>query len=196
MIKVLKIIVLIFDDNIMRLLVKVFYPLYRRPRYGYMYNYQVIYRYAFAQKILRINSAVKWPVDFRSKVVGVEGIEKGVLCDPGDSMGVYINGSGGLKFGNNVEIGPNTIITSLNHSAQNPQKYSEKKGIVIGSNVWIGANCSILVGANIGDNVTVGAGCVVSGDIPSNTIVISKSRELTFIDKKVEIKEINYGQLI
>ena len=187
---------LLFDDNILRLIVKLIYPMYTRPRHGYQYNYQVLYKYAFAQKVLRINPNIPWPVDFRSKVLGAERITKGVLCDPGDSMGVYINGSGGLKFGSNVEIGPNTIITSVNHSVNNPQEYSKKKGIVIGNNVWIGANCSILVGAYIGDNVTIGAGCVVSVEIPDNSIVTSKSRGLNIIEKKGGFKEIDYGQLI
>jgi len=196
MINLLKKILKRIDDIFLRPLIKFIYPQYVRPRYGYMYNYQVLYRYAFAQKVLRINSSIKWPVDFRSKIIGVEGIEKGILCDPGDSLGVYINGSGGIKFGNNVEIGPNTTITSVNHSILNPQKYSEKKGIIIGDNVWIGANCSILVGANIGDNVTIGAGCIISVEIPNNSIVVSRSRDLTIVDKVVEFKEIDYGELI
>ena len=185
----------LFDDKIIRHIVKSIYPKYFRPRFGYLYNFQVLCRYAFAQKILKINSSVKWPVDFRSKVIGVEGIDKGILCDPGDSMGVYINGSGGIKFGNNVEIGPNTIITSVNHSIHNLQEYPKKKGIVIGNNVWIGANCSILAGAKIGNNVTIGAGCVVSVEVPGNTIVLSESRSLKIIPKKSEINIEDYGEL-
>jgi acetyltransferase-like isoleucine patch superfamily enzyme len=57
-------------------------------------------------------------------------------------------------------------------------------GIVIGNNVWIGANCSILAGVTIGDNVTIGAGCVIREDIPSNTVVMTKSDCLAFIPKR------------
>lgn len=42
--------------------------------------------------------------------------------------------------------------------------------ITIGSNVYIGINCTILPGVNIGDNVIVGAGSVVTKDIPSNSV--------------------------
>lgn len=41
----------------------------------------------------------------------------------------------------------------------------------IGDNVFIGKNSIILMGSNIGDNVIIGAGSVVSGPIPSNSVV-------------------------
>jgi acetyltransferase-like isoleucine patch superfamily enzyme len=59
-----------------------------------------------------------------------------------------------------------------------------KQGIVIGNNVWIGANCSIVAGVTIGDNVTIGAGCVIRQDIPSNTIVVGKSDYLELLPKR------------
>jgi serine acetyltransferase len=59
-----------------------------------------------------------------------------------------------------------------------------KKGITIGDNVWIGANCSITAGVTIGDNVTIGAGCTIRNDIPSNTVVITKSDNLEYIPKR------------
>jgi acetyltransferase-like isoleucine patch superfamily enzyme len=195
MLSFFKNIALSLDDLLFRRLVKILYPKYKRPRFGYTYNYRVLLNFAIAQKILRINSKVPWPVDFRSRVIGHENIKKGKLCDPGDSMGVYINGSGGIEFGDNVEIGPNTIITSVNHSQSDPQKYSERRGITIGSNVWIGANCSILVGAIIGDNVTIGAGCVVDCMIPPNSIVKSGSRELKIIQKRIKPVNVEFGDL-
>ena len=42
--------------------------------------------------------------------------------------------------------------------------------IAIGSNVYIGINCTILPGVTIGDNVIVGAGSIVAKDIPSNSV--------------------------
>ena len=47
------------------------------------------------------------PVDFISKVVGWESIQKGICSDPGDNPGIYINAGGGLTLGNNVNIGQN-----------------------------------------------------------------------------------------
>lgn len=42
---------------------------------------------------------------------------------------------------------------------------------VIGNNVSLGANVSIIGGVHVGNNVTVGAGSVVVKDIPDNAIV-------------------------
>ena len=79
------------DDNVLKALVKWLWPQYKRPRFGYMKNYQVLQRYFISQKILRINGKVPWPADFRSRIVGCENIIKGICCDPGDNPGIYIN---------------------------------------------------------------------------------------------------------
>jgi len=47
----------------------------------------------------------------------------------------------------------------------------ENKDIVIGENVWIGANAIVLGGARIGDNAIIGAGAVVDFEVPANAIV-------------------------
>ena len=182
----LKNILLFCDDNLFRFIVKLAYSKYERPRKGYQANYKILGSYFIPQKILRINSKAKWPVHFTSKVMGVEHIEKGICCDPGDNIGVYINAYGGLKLGNNVSISANTIITTTNHFKYDHRKLSHTKGINIGDNVWIAANCSILAGSNIGNNVTIGAGCVIRGEIPSNCTVIQSEQQLKIISKTKE----------
>ena len=182
----LKYILHFFDDKLFRFIVKLAFPKYQRPRKGYQANYKILGSYFIPQKILRINSKAKWPVHFTSKVMGVEHIEKGICCDPGDNIGVYINAYGGLKLGNNVSISANTIITTTNHFKYDHRKLSHTKGINIGDNVWIAANCSILAGSNIGNNVTIGAGCVIRGEIPSNCTVIQSEQQLKIISKTKE----------
>lgn len=181
--KLLKNILNLFDDNLFRLLVKLAYPQYKRPRKGYQANYQILASYFFLQKILRFNGNVPWPVHFTSKVIGVEHLNKGICSDPGDNIGIYINAYGGLTIGNNVNIGQHTIITTTNHYKYDHRKLSHTKGVVIGNNVWIGGNCSILAGTKIGDNVTIGAGCVIRGEIPSNCTVIQQEQSLQVIPK-------------
>ncbi|PCJ65655.1 MAG: hypothetical protein COA58_09625 [Bacteroidetes bacterium] len=171
------------DDNLLRAFVKWLWPRYRRPRIGYMKNYQVLRAYFFYQKILRINGNVPWPVDFRSKIVDWPNIEKGICSDPGDNPGIYINASGGLKLGNNVNIGQNSILTTTNHYKYDHRKKSHTKGITIGNNVWIGANVSIVAGTTIGNNVTIGAGCFIKGSIPDNSTVIISDKSLDIIPK-------------
>ncbi len=182
---IIKSFILIFDDTIFRIIVKWFYPKYHRQRKGYIYNFQILQKYVFMQKIIGFNRNVPWPVDFRSKILGHEYIKKGIMCDPGDNIGIYINAYGGLILGNNVNIGQNTVITTTNHDIYDHRKVSTKKmGIIIGDNVWIGANCSILAGVKIGNNVTIGAGCIIRKNIPSNTIVIHKENQLKLIKKR------------
>lgn len=173
----------LFDQNLFRWLVKLFYPQYKRPRKGYMKHYRLLWEFFFMQKIMGFNRWVPWPVDFRSKVRGWRFIQKGIMCDPGDSPGVYINAFGGLKMGNNVAVAPNVTIVTTNHNKYDHRKISQTKGVEIGNNVWIGANCVILPGAKIGDEVTIGAGCVVSGEIPSKSTVTRGDDAIKIIPK-------------
>ncbi|WP_016776304.1 acyltransferase [Anaerophaga thermohalophila] len=171
------------DQNPCRWMVKLVYPQYKRPRHGYMKHYRVLYDYFFMQKIMGFNRMVPWPVDFRSKIRGWQHIKKGIICDPGDSPGVYINAFGGLKFGNNVEIGPNTTIVTTNHYKYDQRKTSPKQGVEIGNNVWIGSNCVILPGTKIGDEVTIGAGCIISSEIPAKSTVVRSNDTIKIIPK-------------
>ncbi len=44
--------------------------------------------------------------------------------------------------------------------------------IVIGDDVWIGADAIILKGVTIGDRAVVGAGAVVTGDVPPDSVIV------------------------
>lgn len=95
---------------------------------------------------------------------------------------------GEIEIGENVMIGPKTIIWARDHGTKvglpmNQQSHIHKK-ITIGNDVWIGANCTILKGVNIEDGAVIGAGSVVNKNIPKNAIAagnpakIIKYREL------------------
>ena len=79
-----------------------------------------------------------------------------------------------VRIGNDVMIGPNTIITTVGHPLS-PKGRREHLGVckpvTIGSDVWIGGNVTILPGVTIGSNVVVGAGAVVTRDVPDNVVV-------------------------
>lgn len=47
---------------------------------------------------------------------------------------------------------------------------TNKTGVYIGKDVWIGANVVILPGVKIGKNAIIGAGSVVTKNIPDNAI--------------------------
>lgn len=79
-----------------------------------------------------------------------------------------------IRIGNHVMIGPGTSIITVNHPLS-PQGRRHHLGqatpVIIGDDVWIGANCTILPGVTIGNNVVVAAGAVVTKNVPSNCVV-------------------------
>ena len=80
----------------------------------------------------------------------------------------------GLKIGNKTVIAPGVRIIDHDHDT-NPQKRHDNifpgKEIVIGKNVWIGYDSTILKGVNIGDGAIIAAGSIVTKDVKSNTLV-------------------------
>jgi virginiamycin A acetyltransferase len=49
---------------------------------------------------------------------------------------------------------------------------TNKGDTVVGNDVWIGQNATILPGVHIGDGVIIGASAVVGSDVPAYTIVV------------------------
>jgi maltose O-acetyltransferase len=91
----------------------------------------------------------------------------------GDNSGMGINCrvSGPLNIGANVMMGPEVIIYTQGHSFQNTdipmiqQGNSEKREVVIGDDVWIGARVIILPGVTIGNGAILAAGAIVTKDV-------------------------------
>lgn len=78
-----------------------------------------------------------------------------------------------VHIGDYVMIGPNTMISTVNHpiSPMGRRKHlGIAKPVTIGSDVWIGGNVTILPGVTIGSNVIIAAGAVVTKDVPDNCI--------------------------
>jgi acetyltransferase-like isoleucine patch superfamily enzyme len=153
-------------------LINLAYPQYIRPKYGYTLYYRLFFDYFIPQKILRINGKVPWMVHFTSRVSAWQNIQKGILCDPGDMNGCYIQATNGIVFGSNIEMGPGVKIISSNHDFNDYSKALKGKPIQIGNHVWIGANSVILPEITIGDNVIIGAGSVVTHNIPANSVAV------------------------
>lgn len=83
------------------------------------------------------------------------------------NTGSYINGIGGIVFGNFVLIGSNVTISSGKHPIDGDgpeifQRQSIPSEIVIEDGVWIGAGAVIIPGIRLGRGCVVGANSVVT----------------------------------
>lgn len=79
-----------------------------------------------------------------------------------------------VNIGNNVWIGPNTDIYTVNHpltAKGRRERLGIGKPINIGNDVWIGGHSTICPGVTIGSGVVVAAGSVVTKNIPDNVVV-------------------------
>jgi acetyltransferase-like isoleucine patch superfamily enzyme len=75
-----------------------------------------------------------------------------------------------------VNLAQGITVTALNHNFEDTTKRIDEQGIstkpvVIGDDVWIGANAVILPGVTIGRHVVVAAGAVVTKDVPDYSLV-------------------------
>ena len=79
---------------------------------------------------------------------------------------------GGVTIGDGCQIGHNVVFATLNHGLSPEERKSTYPApIVLGKNVWIGSNATILQGVTIGDNAVIGGGAVVTKDVTENTVV-------------------------
>ena len=78
-----------------------------------------------------------------------------------------------IIIGDGCRIGFRNLFLNANHVENGMQRANEKfysKQIVIGKNVWITSNCTILPGTSIGDNVILSAGSVAKGRLESGWV--------------------------
>lgn len=92
-----------------------------------------------------------------------------------------------IIIGDNVQFSPNVQIYDHDHDYRveggiNAGKYKTSP-VIIGNNVWVGANVVILRGTKIGDNCIVAAGSTVKGEFSANSLIYQK--------RKLQVKQIN-----
>lgn len=94
-----------------------------------------------------------------------------------------------IKIGTNTIIGPGVTIVSINHGMnpiEGPIRYQNWKedSVLIGDDVWIGANVVILPGTNVGGGSIIGAGSVIKGAIPPETVTYCKNGQLITLQRQ------------
>lgn len=84
---------------------------------------------------------------------------------------------GEITIGNDVMIGPKTVIWGRDHGIARIDISMREQShiyqpIIIEDDVWIAANVTILKGVRIGRGAVIGAGAVVVKDVPRYAIVV------------------------
>lgn len=87
------------------------------------------------------------------------------------NSGCKFQDQGGITIGDDVLIGHNCVIATLNH-AMDPDHRGDMipAPVKIGNKVWIGANVTILQGVEIGEGAVIAAGAIVNKNIPPRTV--------------------------
>ena len=112
----------------------------------------------------------------------------------------------GSIIGENVMMGPNCYIHSVNHRfdridiPMTKQGNSEPKPVIIDDDVWIGYGAIIMSGVHIAQGAVVAAGAVVVKDVPAYAIVggvPAKVIKYRFSPEKIEMvkKQLNYNTI-
>lgn len=88
------------------------------------------------------------------------------------NSGCKFQDQGGITIGDDVLIGHNCVIATLNHIFD-PERRADMvpAPVKIGDKVWVGANVTILPGVTIGEGAILAAGAVVSKDVEARTVV-------------------------
>jgi len=152
-------------------------PYFKLPRDGKIYfGNNVVLNSDFKNTNTALTNRCKFVTGYTGKII----VGNNTMFN-----GVCVVSYKNVVIGNNCQIASATLITDTDFhpidaiererqvSGQSFSFDSVKKAeIIIGDNVWIGWNCTILKGVVIGNNSIVGAGSVVlAGNYPANTLI-------------------------
>lgn len=114
------------------------------------------------------------------KKVNIErGAEFSTKMTLGDFSGIGIDAriKGACDIGKYVMMGPNCTIYTWNHETSDTsrpmmgQGFTKEEKVIIGDDVWIGGNVTILPGVKVGSHSIIGACSVVTKDVPEYAVV-------------------------
>jgi len=98
-----------------------------------------------------------------------------IVLENGASIGIGSIVMGPVLLGEGSACSQNCFISGQSHLYEDVSKNFMRQGVktdqvIIGKNVWIGANSVILPGVKIGNNSVIGAGSTVIEDVPPYSV--------------------------
>ncbi|MFC1795220.1 acyltransferase [Planctomycetota bacterium] len=106
-----------------------------------------------------------------------------VILEEGASIGIGSIVMGPVLLGENSACSQNCFISGQSHHYEDISKNFLRQGVetekvVIGKNVWIGANSVILPGVKIGNNSVIGAGSTVIENVPPYSVAVGNPAKI------------------
>ena len=114
----------------------------------------------------------------------------GKFCQIGAGVEFVMNGANHQM--NAVSTFPFYTLEGWNMNPPSPADLSLKGDTVIGNDVWIGQNATIMPGVHIGDGAIIGANATVASDVEPYSIVAGNPARLIrkrFDDELIELLE-------
>jgi acetyltransferase-like isoleucine patch superfamily enzyme len=83
----------------------------------------------------------------------------------------FLDGRGGLKIGDNVNLSSQVMIWTAEHDVQSSEFAPVKAAVIVEDFVWLSCRCIILPGVTVGKGAVVAAGAVVTKSVEPYSIV-------------------------
>ncbi len=118
----------------------------------------------------------------RNTIIECTGVirELGEGLTIGDNVGIaqncFIQVRGKVAIGSNIMFGPGVSIFSENHGYENSDlpmiaQQTNRLGVELGDDIWIGSGAKILDGVKLGKGCIVAAGAVVTQSFPDGSVI-------------------------
>ncbi|CEP91035.1 galactoside O-acetyltransferase [[Clostridium] sordellii] len=134
------------------------------------------------------NKLLNWcgySIGYNTKVVGPINMPININLCIGDNCWIgrsfTIDGNGTVEIMNNVDIGPEVLISTGSHKIGNRDR---RAGIgktlrtTIEEGCWIGTRSLIIEGANISSGSVVGAGTIVNRTMEKDSLILGASSKV------------------
>jgi len=115
-------------------------------------------------------------LSFGDSVTGYGDIAVGENTWIGQFNNLRASGEAPIRIGRDCLISQYCTLVAANHQMRAGQtirtqpQATDRRGVTLGDDVWLGAGVTILPGVSIGNGAVIGAGSVVTKNVPANEI--------------------------